>query len=84
MAMARDRARTARAALTSGSPSSATSLAYYAMLYAARAALSEEDLNARTDGGTWQLFRETFVDRGSVRKRVGGRRAGDAAATRRC
>jgi uncharacterized protein (UPF0332 family) len=64
MAMARDRARTARAALASGSPSSATSLAYYAMLYAARAALSEEDRNARTHGGTWQLFRETFVDTG--------------------
>jgi uncharacterized protein (UPF0332 family) len=62
MAMARDRARTARAALASGSPSSATSLAYYAMLYAARAALSEEDRNARTHRGTWQLFRATFVD----------------------
>lgn len=64
MAMARDRARTARAALAAGSPSSATSLAYFAMLYAARAALSEEDRNARTHGGTWQLFRETFVDTG--------------------
>ena len=62
--MARDRARTARAALASGSPSSATSLAYYAMLYAARAALSEEDRNARTHRGTWQLFRATFVDTG--------------------
>jgi uncharacterized protein (UPF0332 family) len=62
MAMARDRARAARAALASGSPSGATSLAYYAMLYAARAALSEEDRNARTHSGTWLLFRETFVD----------------------
>jgi uncharacterized protein (UPF0332 family) len=50
--MARDRARTARAALTSGSRSSATILGYYAMLYAARAALSEEDRNARTHSGT--------------------------------
>jgi uncharacterized protein (UPF0332 family) len=62
--MARERARTARAALGSGSPSSATSLAYYAMLYAARAALSEEDCNARTHSGTWTLFREIFVDSG--------------------
>jgi uncharacterized protein (UPF0332 family) len=76
--MARDRARTARAALASGSPSSATSLAYYAMLYAARAALSEEDRNARTHGGTWLLFRETFVDSG----RFDGDLAAAAQATK--
>ncbi len=35
--------------------------AYYAMLYAARAALSERDAYAKTHGGTWHLFRETFV-----------------------
>jgi uncharacterized protein (UPF0332 family) len=34
------------------------------MLYAARAALSEEDRNERTHRGTWQLFRATFVDTG--------------------
>ena len=40
---------------------SALSAAYYAMLYAARAALSERDTYARTHKGTWQLFREEFV-----------------------
>jgi uncharacterized protein (UPF0332 family) len=39
----------------------AVSTAYYAMFYAARAALSEHDLNARTHAGTWHLFDETFV-----------------------
>lgn len=34
------------------------------MLYAARAALSERDLNAKTRSGTWHLFRETFVQSG--------------------
>ena len=75
--MARERARTARAALAAGSPSSAISLAYYAMLYAARAALSEEDRNARTHSGTWQLFRDTFVDTG----RFDGDLAAEAQAT---
>lgn len=42
-------------------PASAISLAYYAMLYAARAALSERDAYAKTHGGTWHLFRTTFV-----------------------
>jgi uncharacterized protein (UPF0332 family) len=37
------------------------SAAYYAMLYAARAALSEQDRYAKTHSGTWTLFRETFV-----------------------
>lgn len=35
--------------------------AYYAMLYAARAALSERDEHAKTHRGTWHLFREQFV-----------------------
>jgi uncharacterized protein (UPF0332 family) len=64
MAMARDRARLARAALEGGFEEGAVSAAYYAMLYAARAALSEEERNARTHSGTWRLFRETFVDAG--------------------
>jgi uncharacterized protein (UPF0332 family) len=64
MAMARDRVRLARGALEGGFKEGAVSAAYYAMLYAARAALSEEDRNARTHGGTWLLFRETFVDVG--------------------
>jgi len=61
MAVARERAALAATALGAGSPGGAVSAAYYAMLYAARAALSEEDRYAKTHSGTWQLFRETFV-----------------------
>lgn len=32
------------------------------MLYAARAALSEEDRYAKTHSGTWNLFGQAFVD----------------------
>ena len=62
--MARERLEAARRELRAGSDSSAVSLAYYAMLYAARAALSEEERNAKTHAGTWGLFRETFVTPG--------------------
>jgi uncharacterized protein (UPF0332 family) len=61
MAMARERIDGARGALRAASPSSAATLAYYAMLYAARAALSEEEKNAKTHRGTWDLFRETYI-----------------------
>ena len=61
MAGARDGLVGARAALDGGSPRGATSLSYYAILYAARAALSEEETYAKTHKGTWDLFRETFV-----------------------
>lgn len=61
MAAARDRLDLARVAHESGHPEGALSAAYYAMLYAARAALSEEDRYAKTHSGTWHLFRETFV-----------------------
>jgi uncharacterized protein (UPF0332 family) len=47
-------------------PSAAVSLAYYAMLYAARAALSERDLSARTHAGTWHELRREFVDTGEL------------------
>lgn len=61
MAEARERLAVARIALEHGYSSSAINPAYYAMLSAARAALSEEDLYAKTHSGTWTLFRETFV-----------------------
>ncbi len=35
--------------------------AYYAALYAARAALSEREEHVRSHRGTWHRFRETFV-----------------------
>ena len=58
---ARDRLTAARDALAAEHPGVAVSVAYYAMLYAARAALSEDDANARTHRGTWNLFRERYV-----------------------
>jgi uncharacterized protein (UPF0332 family) len=47
-------------------PSTALSAAYYAMLYAARAALSERDASAKTHRGTWHEFRGEFVDSGEI------------------
>lgn len=64
MREARGRLRGAEVALAAGLGPSAVSAAYYAMLYAARAALSEEERYAKTHGGTWQLFRTTFVSTG--------------------
>jgi uncharacterized protein (UPF0332 family) len=64
MAGARDGLVAARAALAGGSPRGSTSAAYYSMLYAARAALSEEEQNAKTHHGTWNLLKEAFVDTG--------------------
>ncbi len=62
--MAWDRLESARDSLASGFPSAAVSSAYYAMLYATRAALSEEDRYAKTHSGTWNLFRQAFVNEG--------------------
>jgi uncharacterized protein (UPF0332 family) len=47
-------------------PSTALSASYYAMLYAARAALSERDSSAKTHRGTWHEFREAFVESGEI------------------
>jgi uncharacterized protein (UPF0332 family) len=60
MGMAREHIAGARI-VQPRSPSLAAALAYFAMLYAARAALSEEDKNAKTHRGTWDLFREVYV-----------------------
>ncbi len=59
-----DRVALARVALDAGHPEGAVSAAYYAMLYAARAALSEEGRHARTHSGAWTSFRETYVASG--------------------
>ncbi len=40
--------------------------AYYAMLYGARAALSERDRHAKTHRGTWNMLRQTLVPDGSL------------------
>lgn len=47
-------------------PSTALSAAYYAMLYGARAALSERDSSAKTHRGTWHEFRKAFVEDGAI------------------
>ena len=61
MDSARERLRGAHDALAAEHLDLAVSAAYYAMLYAARAALSEGDEHARTHRGTWNLFRERYV-----------------------
>lgn len=61
MDQARDRLELARVAFASGHLEGAVSAAYYAMLYAARAALSEDDEYARSHGGTWGLFHRRYV-----------------------
>jgi uncharacterized protein (UPF0332 family) len=65
MEQACDRAGLAKEALASGHLEGAVSAAYYAMLYAARAALSEHEEYARRHGGTWGLFHKRFVATGA-------------------
>jgi len=62
---ARDRLAAAREALAAGHRGVAVSVAYYSMLYAARATLSEDDENARTHRGMWNLFRIKYVTVGA-------------------
>ena len=64
LAGARERLGGAQHALAAGHAELAISAAYYAMLYAARAALSERDQYAKTHAGVWHLFAETFVKGG--------------------
>lgn len=65
MDQARDRVELARMAFGTGHLEAAVSAAYYAMLYAARAALSEHEEYARRHGGTWGLFHQRFVATGA-------------------
>ena len=58
---AHERLEVARLSVGADIGTPAVSLAYYAAFDAARAALSEEDLHARSHERAWQLFRETFV-----------------------
>ncbi len=61
------RRRLAAAEVVAGEdPSTALSAAYYAMLYAARAALSERGITAKTHRGTWHEFRAAFVESGEL------------------
>lgn len=67
---ARERLEGARKNLGQGEYAIAASAAYYAMLYGARAALSERDRHARTHRGTWNLLRQTLVADGSLRAEI--------------
>lgn len=61
MSAARERLGNAATDLQQGHLAGAASAAYYAMLYAARAALSERDRNAKTHSGVWGLFGKELV-----------------------
>jgi uncharacterized protein (UPF0332 family) len=61
MEQARDRVAAAAQMLSAEHLEAAVSAAYYSMLYAARAALSEQGEHARTHRGTWNLFRSRYV-----------------------
>lgn len=58
---ARDWLAAAHEALAAGHRGVAVSVGYHSMLFAARAMLSEDDENARTHRGTWDLFRIKYV-----------------------
>lgn len=61
MHQAHDRLADAKVILGTAHPAVVVSAAYYGMLYAARAALSERGEFAKTHGGTWTLFSQVFV-----------------------
>lgn len=79
MAEVRDRLRAAALLMEGALPAAAVSDAYYAMLYAARAALSEVDRYAKTHSGTWDQFHLAFAANGRFDQTL----AGDARATQR-
>lgn len=60
----------ARVLLDAEIPENSASEAYYAMHFAARATLSEEDRDAKTHRGTWSQFDELFVQTGRFDKRL--------------
>ena len=66
MSAAKDALEAARLLMDRGFHPDAVSRAYYAMLYAARAALASRGIPAKTHGGTLQRFGETFVRTGII------------------
>jgi len=80
MEQARDRLADAQAILETAHPAVVVSAAYYGMLYAARAALSERGEFAKTHSGTWTLFSQVFVAPGEFDQSLSAlaRRAKDA------
>jgi uncharacterized protein (UPF0332 family) len=77
---ARDRLAAAREIAGSGHPGSVVNAVYYAMLNAARAALSERGEHSKSHSGTWTLFSATFVATGEFDQDLSAlaRRAKDA------
>jgi uncharacterized protein (UPF0332 family) len=65
MQAARERLADAQKIVGVAHPALVVSAAYYAMLNAARGALSEHGAFAKTHGGTWSLFSERFVATGA-------------------
>lgn len=65
LAAAESRLDDARWALGASRHDLAVGAAYYACLFAARAALSSRETAAKTHSGTWHLFRREFVRDGS-------------------
>ena len=70
MEQARKRVIAAHKVLEAGHLGSAVSIAYYAMLNSARAALPEGDNRARIDRGAWHLFRERYVVTGAFDEKL--------------
>jgi len=64
MEQARERLADAQKVAGLVHPAVLVNTAYYAMLNAARAALSERGEHAKTHSGTWTLFSATFVATG--------------------
>jgi uncharacterized protein (UPF0332 family) len=80
MQQARDRPADAQAILDTAHPAVIVSAAYYGMLYADRAALSERGEFAKAHRGTWTLFSQVFVAPGEFDQALSAmtRRAKDA------
>ena len=80
MEQARERLADAQAIRSAAHPAVVVSAAYYSMLYAARAALSERGEYAKTHSGTWTLFSQIFVAPGEFDQALSAmaRRAKDA------
>lgn len=65
MEQARERIAAARDLIETEHAVASISSSYYAMLYAARAALSERDQHAKTHSGTWASFNPRAREDGS-------------------
>jgi uncharacterized protein (UPF0332 family) len=72
MTQARERLEDAQRISGMVHPAVLVSAAYYSMLNAARAALSERGEYAKTHGGTWTLFSKVFVATGEFDRELSG------------